>query len=252
VTIIVHAGHHEHQQVAAKHMVAGLERHGLTVRWNEHRPCDVAIVWGGKQRERVVGEAGHVLVMERGHVGDRMAMTSCGWDGLGRRGHYPRATDGGARWRARYHALMAPWTERVGYVLVIGQVDGDAALGGLDVARWRVEIEQALVARGHVPKFRPHPVMARPRRSLAEDLSGAELCVTYNSTTGVEAVLAGVPTVTLDPGAMAWPVTVHELEAPPLRPDRTAWAADLAWTQWTLEEIANGDAWAALEPVREG
>jgi hypothetical protein len=252
MTIIVHSGVHEHQQIAAAQMAAGLGRHGLAVRWNEHRPCDIAIVWGGRQRERVVGEAGHVLVMERGHVGDRMTMTSCGWDGLARRGHYPRATDGGARWRARYGELMQPWTERDGYALVIGQVDGDAALGGLDVARWREETERELVRLGWRPVFRPHPVVSRPKRPLAADLRGAALCVTYNSTTGVEAVLAGVPTVTLDAGAMAWPVASHRLGDPASRPEREPWAHDLAWAQWSLDEIASGETWAHLGPLIPG
>lgn len=259
MTIIVHAGAHEHQQVAAAQMAAGLARHGLAVRWNEHRPCDIAIVWGGRQRERVAGEAGHVLVMERGHVGDRMTMTSCGWDGLARRGRYPLAMDGGARWRARYGELMRPWTHREGYALVLGQVSGDAALGGLDVLAWAGEVATDLRGRGWDVRFRPHPLaqsgllgVRRIGGTLEQALAGAAFCVTFNSTSGVEAVLAGVPTIALDAGAMAWPVASHAVGERLVRPDRELWAHDLAWTQWSPEEISNGEAWAHLWPLVEG
>jgi predicted transcriptional regulator len=50
---------------------------------------------------------------------------------------------------------------------------------------------------------------------------------------------------------MAWDVTTHDLKSPPIRPLREAWAHDLAWTQWTLHEIAEGDAWAAVGPLME-
>lgn len=51
--------------------------------------------------------------------------------------------------------------------------------------------------------------------------------------------------------AMAWPVTAHSLLEPLVMPEREWWAHDLAWTQWSLAELASGEAWAALVAVRE-
>jgi hypothetical protein len=115
---------------------------------------------------------------------------------------------------------------------------------------------RALAARGHRVVFRPHP---HPRGewlrlpdvetstgTLAEALDGAAFAVTCNSNSAVDAVLAGVPTVTLDYGAMAWDVTSHDLDQPIVTPDRDAWAAWLAGVQWSHDEIRSGTAWASV------
>lgn len=249
---VVHANDAPHQLEHAMIMLGGLTRHGIEARLGDYdtpEPCDFAVCWGARQ-ERLFAAGRPLLIMERGHVGDRVAYTSVGWGGLGRRGRYPKAPDGGARWRARFGQLMQPWRYEPGYALVIGQVPGDAALRGLDVEAWARDTLARLDALGWDAGYRPHPLVTPSRTTLADQLAGSGLCVTYNSTAGVEAVLAGVPTVTLDEGAMAWPVTSHAL-AHQRWPDREAWAHDLAWTQWTREEIARGDAWAALGPIME-
>ena len=104
--------------------------------------------------------------------------------------------------------------------------------------------------------FRPHPLAyrrggVRPVAgttlrdgSLAEELQRAAVVITFNSNTAVESVLAGVPTITMDPGSMAWDMTSHAIDDPLVTPERERWAATLAWRQWTLAEIESG---AALE-----
>jgi hypothetical protein len=236
-------------------MRRGLERSGVICAYGHYdeptaRTPDFAVIWGAPSKQpHVCRESPRVLVMERGHLPDRMQYASLGWDGLARRGRYPTAADGGARWRERWGHLMQPWTAHAGYALLIGQVPGDAAVRALDLDLWVKQQTAMLRHAGWQVRFRPHP-MVRPSRSLAEDLAGAALCVTYNSTTGVESVLAGVPTVTLDEGAMAWPVAGHDLHQV-VRPHRDAWAHDLAFTSWSLDEIAAGDPWQHLAPIME-
>ena len=82
--------------------------------------------------------------------------------------------------------------------------------------------------------------------SLADCLADARWVVTFNSNSGVDAVLAGVPTVAVDQGAMAWAVTGRDPTVQPPTPDRSTWAAELAWCQWTLDEIKKGVAWDHL------
>src|SRR5262245_60729665 len=247
-------------------MKRGLERHGITVAVMGHDqpdPADFAVVWGAPTRHpQLAIAAPHLLVMERAHLPDRMRNTSIGWDGLGRGGRYPVADDGGARWRERYSHLLEPWKRGGFYALLLGQVEDDAAVRGLDFAQWAQQQTDALIARGYSVVFRKHPLAARDqskpvgstlsRQTLRDDLAQAAVAVTYNSTAGVEAVLAGVPTVTLDQGAMAWPVAGHGLNERQVRPNRERWCWDMAWTQWTLDEIAAGDAWERLAPLMEG
>lgn len=283
--IAISVNHAEHQKQHAGAMKAGVERHGHRSVFTDADTvvpdADVHVTWSVKQ-PRIFAhsrEAGkHVLVMERAHVPDRFAYTSCGWDGLANRGRYFDGRDGGARWRERYGHLMQPWGPGSGsgaggrFALVIGQVRGDAALYGVDFDQWQQDVTDRLLALGWDVAYRPHPLMRRHNQekcpigagmtvgSLEDDLKRAGLVVSFNSTTGVEAVLAGVPTVVMDEGGMAFDVALHRLPAPEEvfdEPDpasgygasRESWAHRLAWAQWSLDEIASGETWAALEMV---
>ena len=113
-----------------------------------------------------------------------------------------------------------------GYALLIGQVPGDAALHGLDIVEWAQKMRRELIRLGHKVVYRPHPKGITPcpegaelsTKSLDEDLAGASRVVVYNSTTAVGAVLAGIPTVTMDIGSVAYPMASHDLSAPLVRP----------------------------------
>ncbi|KKL47656.1 hypothetical protein LCGC14_2333390, partial [marine sediment metagenome] len=87
----LHVNDAPHQRAHGRLIKEGLERHGVQVEcagFDEPRLCDFAVVWGFRQR-RVIAAAPQTLVMELGHVGDRAAQTSLGWDGLGGYGRYP-------------------------------------------------------------------------------------------------------------------------------------------------------------------
>lgn len=253
--VVVHSNGADHQRVFGAAMKAGIERHGHTVEWggfDRPSPCDAAVIWGWKQ-PAVVAAAPHTLVMERGHLQPREGYVSCGWDGLGGRARYPKAQDGGKRWRELFDdGRLAPWRFGAGdYTLILGQVPGDAALAGVDYNAWVERTTKECSALGPVV-YRPHPLTVRGGGApvpLAEDLARASLAVAFNSTSAVEAVLAGVPTVTADRGAMAWPVSSHSVAESPLRPLRLPWCYDMSWTGWTFDEILSGDAWAAAAPV---
>ena len=101
--------------------------------------------------------------------------------------------------------------------------------------------------------FRPHP-KCEPEiygideglldtGKLRSTLDGARCVVTWNSTTGVDAIIAGVPVIAMDPGAMAWPVASHTLSAPLRRPARTEWLNRLGYSQWTEREMREGLPW---------
>lgn len=242
-------------------MKEGMERHGLKpvlMRPLRPKPCDLAVCWGVK-RQRAFQSGQRTLVLERGYVGDRFNVwTAAGFDGLNGRADFCNAGKGPGRW-LRYHAdAMQSWRPPRGeYVLLLGQVATDAAVKGVDMVGWYKRTAWALRDCGHRVLFRPHP-LASPvsrlsglaevqRGTLEEALRGAKWVVSYNSNASLLAVLAGVPTVTCDEGAMAWAVSGHDPLAPPPMPDRRQWANELAWAQWTLDEIRAGDAWDHLK-----
>ena len=260
---VVHVNDLSHQQAHGALFKEGLERHGVQVEYapfNEPRPCDFAVIWGFRQAA-VIEAAPHTLVMERGHVGDRQAQTSLGWDGLGRRGRYPWPRDGGKRFRRNFPGLLKPWRKGGRYVLVCGQVPGDAAVRNVNITDWAVTVCRAVARDLDLPVwYRPHPLARSLCRvapadgielslegDLADDLTEAIAVITYNSTAGVEAALAGVPVVAMDEGAMAWPVATHDPTIPWTRPAREPWAHRLAWCQWGQDEIRSGEAWEHLQ-----
>lgn len=85
--------------------------------------------------------------------------------------------------------------------------------------------------------------------SLQEALDAAALVATFNSNSGVDAVLAGVPTYAADPGSMVYELSTIYFRSTPIVADRDEWCAKMAYTQWLPEEIESGQAWEALRTV---
>ena len=249
--------------------VAGLRRHGINPeerRAEDWRKSDLAVVWGHRDKElhelqRAAGN--HYLVLERGYIGDlenRRRWTSIGYDGLNGHANFCNADVGSARWERHFAGFMQPWKSGGDYALLMGQVRGDASLGQTDIELWYADMARLLNAQGWTVMFRPHP----NGRAIAPDgayalvgslegaLASAAFAVTWNSTSGVDAVLAGVPTVAMDRGSMAWNVTTHDVEEALVTPDRVPWAERLAFTQWNDDEIAGGHAWEHLRRKPDG
>lgn len=231
--------------------------------------ADAMLCWGWRNARRFRHDHPgiSVLVMERGYVGDRHYWTSLGWNGLNGRAVFPKAreTDCVARYVKEFGQL-APWYPRIprmalnAYALILGQVQSDQACVNVNLAYQYRAWAHLLHTAGWRVKFRQHPKALRQpsglptasyaRGTLAEDLAGAAFTVSWNSNSSVDSVLAGVPSVTLDEGAMAWAVTSHDLRNPVTMPSRTEWAAQLAWCQWQPSELSDGTAWKAVREVK--
>jgi len=258
-----------HQVSHASALKAGLKRHGIDAQIvNTHNAArsETVACWGWRTCAVHRASGRQVLVMERGYIGDRFAWTSLGWNGLNGRATFGRREDGGERFRAHHAGLMKPWRAGGSYVLIAGQVPGDAALAGRCLRGWYEQQAQRAAAYGLPVKFRAHPLAYRRGGvsdvpgaesiggELADNLQRAALVITYNSNTAVESILAGVPTVAVDAGSMAWDVALPDLPkslAVP-EPDRLTWAHRLAWNQFTLAEIESGFAWEVAGSAAHG
>lgn len=261
-TLTVVVGHAEHQQRFGSLLAEGVRQHGLPVvevnRLSDVRTHNVACwSWHGGS---ALHQRGHnVLVLERGYLGDRFEWTSLGWNGLNGRAYAPTPDDP-SRFNQHFGHLLKPWNPAGDYVLLIGQVPHDAALGGRSLSPWyRTTARDAASLWGLPVRFRPHPNAVRLGLSevvpgvptldgeLSHALAGARVVVTFNSNTGVEALLAGKPTIAFDEGSMALPAAATHLVDTPDEPDypisRHCWAGHIAWRQWTPEELRNGTAW---------
>lgn len=162
-----------------------------------------------------------------------------------------------------------------GTILILTQLIGDASLRGQNHSEWLSDTVQAIRAitdRSIV--VRTHPSMSSRARQeffsgldsllmsnpanltwsdgaatpLDQDLDRAGICVTYSSGSTIDAVLAGVPCITVDQGNLAYPISewdVENITDPYVPNDRDVqnWLLGLAYSQWNLEEISQGHAW---------
>lgn len=254
---------HQSQHQAA--IIKGLSAHGITAKATSARQSDTKHVacWGWRIGKEMRAKGHEVLVIERGYLGDRFSWTSLGWNGLNGRATFPAAPQDHCS-RFAEHFEMKPWKDGGDYVLIMGQVPGDASLQGKDMLPWYSSAAAEAYQKYGMPvKFRPHPLALKkghrqqPRGAeisvgpLDDALRGAAVVITYNSNSGVDSVLAGVPTLSFDCGSMAYDVTGH-LIGELIKPDRERWASDLAWKQWQLSEIESGEALTGLLDVENG
>ncbi|MFO7971577.1 MAG: hypothetical protein R6U40_07485 [Desulfobacterales bacterium] len=252
-----------HAGKPATAFISGLKRHGLTAEWlhqTRYKPCDLAVIWGVRFPHIIQGQkecGGDYLVIERGYFRDRMAYCSLGFNGLNGRAEFLAKDMPPKRW-FHHGVKIEKWKTGGDYILLMGQVEGDQSLNGKNIRHWYERVMTRVKELTDMPVYyRPHPQSRRfvgrlrcagyKTDSLEESLSGAMCAITYNSNSGVDAVLNGVPVIAMDRGSMAWDVAQHEITMDMYLPDRMQWLFDLAYKQWTLEEIANGEAWDHLK-----
>ncbi len=219
------------------------------------------MIWGTR-RKQIIDKAkaagAEVCVLERGYLGDRMSYTSVSFGGgLNGRGifrlpwstDWPMTTRQAYRWKEIGGDFQRDLYDAAGHVLVCGQVPGDMAVEGIDIEAWAqaAQVKARAAYPGASIVYRPHPQASRrvsgspyPLPPLLEHLRGARACITYNSNSGVLAVMAGIPTVATDAGSMAWYVASHAIDGKHTWCNRLEWVRALAWKQFSLEEMRSG------------
>ena len=220
-------------------MAAGLEAVGVRVEVAHdriRREGALPILFGTTHWRSL--EVGDFLLVDRCSFGDTNKFVSLVRNGHGRRGDH-RVPEHPCPSRWEKHGLpVAPW-RRGGQTILCGQHESYSPTWP-DLRAWYAAV------KSHCTHFRQHPASDNPTGLPAtREWSRAAKAITLNSSVGVAAVLAGVPTVTMDEAAMAWDVTAH-VPHETFMPDRTPWLHWLAWTQWSWDEIKEGKPWAHL------
>lgn len=163
----------------------------------------------------------------------------------------------------RFEVPILPLRQSPGLILLAGMGDKGAIAEGFEPEQWERQVLTAIRA------VTDRPVMYRPKPSWKEarpmpgtlysqrhqDIPWPQVSavVTHHSNVAVEALLNGIPTWcwggVAAPHArqfleeLARPLTFQEF--PPNYVLR-AWAQDIAYTQWSVAEIAAGRCWAHL------
>lgn len=178
------------------------------------------------------------------------------------------------RWQLLSRTLglkLAPYRKTGSHVLIVGQKPDDASLRGCDIVEWMIDTvaevrrhtERPIVVRAHPATLaRDFPKMKKafgankdvrldipPTGTINDALRDCWVAVTYSSSAAINALLNGIPAISILPASMAWPVTDHDLsmvEHPTLH-EREQWLYDLCYAQWSLDETARGLVWARLK-----
>lgn len=123
---------------------------------------------------------------------------------------------------------------------------------GIDVEQWKKDTVAA------IRKYTDRPIVIRdkaPRenrlkRSIYYDLQNAHAVVTFQSIAACESVLYGIPVFTLAPTAadVVGNKNLSQIETPEDYDYdlRYKWACHLAYSQFHVEELRNGDAYRML------
>lgn len=251
----------EHHKTWGGAFAEGLKRHGWNVKTQrDSEPSDLLVLWGTRRQldiRQQLDRGGEVCIIERGYLGNRMHWSSVSFGG-GLNGHAEfRGVSGDPRrFDSHFGHLMRPWHRpECGYAMIMGQVPGDMSIKHMDINAFYQQAFQALAKQGWSVRFRAHPLAGRSdngragiksiKGELYDCLEEAGLVVTFNSNSAVDAALFGRPVIAFDRGSMAWEIAGHQVDEV-ITPDRTDWAARLAWCQWRSEEIRSGECWEVI------
>lgn len=204
----------------------------------EVEPFDLVVVRGMRGRSTAVVDAYKdipVLVLDAGYLKRDDGYCQIGLRALNQLPGFECPAD---RFEALGLNIAKTGGNPDGYTLVCGQIANDAA-HGMDAHTHRTWLREQMAAYENAV-YRPHPRggIAIPgfvgdSRVIDDALAGARLVVTYNSGTGHEALLAGVPVIAHGPAAYDSLVG----ERLPSTEERLAYFNRLAYAQWTMDEI---------------
>lgn len=242
------------------------------LQFGDYEPSDVAVIFGvykskvpaSWERGRVFRQQREknldVVVLETGYVnrGDgEDHHYAAGFNGLNGRADFRNEGMPSDRWNALGVSLK-PY-RRGEHIILCGQVPWDASVDHVDLKWWLLDAASRIRMNSwRKIIYRPHPLARKAIPEiygcetstvpLSEDLKDAHAVVTFNSNSGVEALIDGVPVFAFDEGSMVWNVANSDMKElhDPKTPGRQQWANNLAYCQWTPAEMQGGMAWKHL------
>lgn len=260
-------------KLVADAMFQGIHRHVRTVQKLSSlsyvgRPQhDIALFYGlSEGLSRVLNDyvnAGRTAVyIDLGYWGRRKKTRYDGFHKLSVNGrhptdyfqNHPHPDD-----RFRHFDLpIRPWRESGKHIIVAGMSGKGSLAEGFAPEQWErqaVAKLRSFTRRPIIYRPKPNYVSARPipgtifQRDvpLDEALAGAHAVVCHHSNVAIDAIISGVPAFCVKGAAL--PMAAEDLcmiENPFMPEGREQWAADLAYTQYSIEEMMRGMAWAYL------
>jgi len=248
---------------------------GAKTRWLEDfKPdSDVAVVFGWykyafsptMEKQRIIDHylAKRKLIIIESAFMKRKDYYQIGWNGFAGGADFRNKGMPLDRWESMDIPVL-PWQKiKDGLIVVCGQLPRDTQVQDVDHLAWCKDTFQWYrKIFGDRVVFRPHPRNDTPGeygidpkyfdiRKLSVVLKESSMVVTWNSTTGVEAAVSGVPVVACNQGSMAWPVSKKFVSDTPIYPDRKEWLAGIGYAQWSPAEMRGGQPWRHLSRPKQ-
>jgi hypothetical protein len=253
----------------------GLQRCGHSVvSKGEDVPVIWSVLWNGRMAsnkaiwDEAVRLKKPVVVIEVGGI-KRGTTWKVGINGINRDAYFGPV--GNDATRANLLGLkLKPWNTNGKYILIAGQHERSEQWRNQPrMSRWVMETIENIQAHTDRPIiFRPHPrcrldaiehqyknVFRQEPRQLPGTYDDFDMAfkdiyctVSWTSNPGIHSVIEGIPAYTSQ-SSLAWDVSIKSLtnlNNPPL-PDRQQWLNDYAWTEFTVEEIAQGIPFTRIE-----
>ena len=230
-------------------------------------PVIWSVLWNGRMaKNKAIWDNARnqnkpVIVLEVGGI-KRGTTWKVGLNGINRDAFF--GDGGNDSVRANLLGLsLKPWRTDGEYILLCGQHDKSQQWNMLpSMERWVVEtIESIQSYTDRSIIFRPHPrcpvkdvenrfkhVIRQDPRQIPNTYDDFDMgfdniycTVSWTSNPGIHSVIEGIPSYT-SPSSLAWDVSIKSLtnlDNPPM-PDRQQWLNDYAYTEWTVDEIAQG------------
>lgn len=237
---------------------------------SEYVDCDIAVTWSiykEKLPYTITRKVIHdtqiklnkkIIVIEMGYI-HRDRYYSVGYNSQNGWADFKNINMPPDRWNA-LDVDLKDFRKGGDHILLCGQVPWDTAVQHVDYKKWCKEIVQQIKQHTDRPIiFRPHPLAHESiseiegaetsnKETLKQDLKNCHAVVGFNSNALVEALIEGYPVFACDSGAMTKELSnnLKEIENPKFF-DRQQWANNLAYSQWTLGEMANGATWNHLK-----
>lgn len=250
----------EQSLIAAGHIVTGDNMHS-----------DVAVIWSVLFNGRMTGNkpiwdyyrktGRNVIVLEVGGI-QRGNTWKVGLNGINRDAYFgPTGNDNA---RARQLGLQSQgWKQNGEYILICGQHDKSLQWQNMPpMSKWVMNTIEEIQKYSDRPiVFRPHPRCPLPEIErqyknvyrqtpckIVDTYDDYDMLfdnvyatVSWSSNPGVHSVINGVPAF-VGPSSLAYDVSAHNLADIENRHfcSRQQWLNDYAWTEFTVEEIAQG------------
>lgn len=131
---------------------------------------------------------------------------------------------------------LKPWRKSGRHVLVIPLTEAIAKFHKLESSKWLADTVRTITH--HTER----PILTKPKGEgqLEQALADCWCVVTHSSNVAVDALIEGVPVITLGESTacqLAW--NFPDIERP-YYPERDGWAHGVAYQQWTLSEMRRG------------